>query len=159
MFTKEMIIRSPLSPEEALEHLKAATIYTRLNPYDPKKALFRGTVGSSSFRISPLLNYSGAFFPRIKGTITPVENGSVLWATAHPLIYAKVFYLIWSGVLSFFLLLTTIAAITGKVPFYLPLIFLGMLGVGALMLYPGYVIPERKAEERLRKLLETETNT
>lgn len=156
MFTKEMIIRSPLSPEEALEHLKAATIYTRLNPYDPKKALFRGTVGSSSFRISPLLNYSGALFPQIDGTITAVENGSELWATARPMTFAMLFFLIWSGLVSCFILITAIKAIGGKVPFWGLLIELGMLGAGVLLFHFGYTIPERKAEERLRKLLEAE---
>lgn len=156
MFTRYIMIRSPLSPEEASDRLKAVTIYTTLDPYDPKKALFRGTTGQSSFRISPLLKYGGGLFPWFRGTITEAENGSELRATARPLKFAKGFVLIWFGVLSFFLLLTLIAVITGKAPFLGLMGPLVILGGGAVLVYFGYTVPERKAEERLRKLLEAE---
>ncbi|MBO4419816.1 MAG: hypothetical protein J5789_08360 [Oscillospiraceae bacterium] len=156
MFTNEILIYSPLSPEEAVDCLQAATIYTRLNPYDPKKALFRGTVGLSSFQISPLQNSDGAFSPRISGTITPMEHGSVLCAKARLSTYSKIFFLIWMAVISFVILMTAIAAVRGTVPFWGPFITLVIPGGGALLAHFGYTVPERNAEERLRKLLQAE---
>lgn len=156
MFAKEIFISSPLSPEEAIDRLKAVTIYSRSNSYDPKKTLFLGTVGLSSFHISPLLSYSGALFPRISGTITSAENGSELWATSRTLTFPKIFFLIWMAIVSFLVLFASIAVIRGGGPFWGPLIMLVIPGGGVLLAYFGYTVPERKAEECLQKLLQAE---
>ena len=155
MFTKKIIIHTPLSPEAAAERLSAATINPKsaMDSYALEKAWFRGSVHSTRFQITP--NYEGGriFLPVLRGTITAANPGSELRATAYPVWWARLFFGVYIGFMWFGLLSFVIATVSGSVPFGVFLIPLALLGGGYWfrMLFSD---PGEETEARLRKLLE-----
>ena len=165
MFTNQIIIRSPLTREEAVDRLVAATD-DAWDSHGGEKTLFYGNVSPDGFRIAPILTLGkgrirvrDSFLPLIDGTITAAGKSSELRAKAHLVMIVKLFLLIWVGGFSVMLFFAVRSAISGKTPFWAPLIALGILAAGIGLAYFGYAVPEKKAEARLRKLLEAEQET
>ena len=156
MLKNTVTFRTHLSQEEATARLAAATIKSWWNPYDPKTALFQGWVRTDGFRIFPLSALYSSFRPFIEGTITATDSGAELCAKAHPHWSVKSSFLFSLVMMSFSMFFSLLAALCGIIPFWGPLFLLAMLGFDIALAYYGYTVPERKAEQTLRALLEAE---
>jgi hypothetical protein len=147
-----LIIDSPLSADEALARLRAATGAPRWVRFRAPATPFEGEVTGHEFRIRRAINYQNSWLPRIRGHVEPRAEGCQLTArmSLHPLV--MLFMLAWFGAVLAFavpgLLLLLRAGDPGLLAFDgMMLLFGGGLSLGA------YGYEANAARDRLTALL------
>ena len=146
---------SSKTPEEICSVLQAVTSPPKLRLFQPCNEEFIGKVTPSRFRVVSNMSCSNSFLPCIHGSIHPAGNGSeiIIKMRLHPAV--AVFCSIWLGFMAFFFLCGLLFAFADGFLQALPLLgpSLGMFTFAQVLIRLGFLIPARKARQRLRELL------
>jgi hypothetical protein len=80
------LVRAPLTWRQRLRYIPEGA---------RQKALFEGTVGSNSFKITRLISYHNSFLPIVRGAVVPRTTGTDIKVLMHlhPLVAA--FMVVW----------------------------------------------------------------
>jgi hypothetical protein len=137
---KEIIYKSPLNTEEAIERITLAVIPTRSLEYrlpaNMAKRRYSGDAYGPVFKIQRTIGYRNSFLPQITGTIKEDGTGSVITVDMQMHNFVHIFIVVFMTMPVVPFLAFTISIITtGK---FTPLIFAPLLFIGfALLLSHG----------------------
>lgn len=146
-----LVIDSPLSMDEALERLRAATGAPRWVRFRTPATPFEGEVAGHEIRIRRAINYQNSWLPRIRGHVQPRAEGCRLTVTMslHPVV--TVFMLVWFGAVAAFSVPALLLLPHGDPG---PLVITGMMMLfGGGLSFGAYAFEANAARDRLEALL------
>lgn len=157
---KEIIYKSPLNTEEAIERITLAVIPTRSLEYrlpaNMAKRRYSGDIYGPVFKIQRTIGYRNSFLPQITGTIKEDGTGSIIKVNMqmHSFVYA--FLLIYISIPAIVFIVWLVAIlVTGE---FSPGIFAPLLisGFGLLLSHAGFNYEATTARIDLKKILEAD---
>jgi hypothetical protein len=157
---KEIIYKSPLSVEEAIERITLAVIPTRSLEYrlpaNMAKRRYSGDVYGAVFKIQRAIGYRNSFLPQITGNIKEDGTGSVIQVTMQMHSFVKIFLLLYMGLptlISIILLLSVLIGGEFTLLIFTPLLFIGF---GLLISHGGFSWEADTSRIDLKKIFEAD---
>ena len=147
-----LVIDSPLTAEQAVERLRAATGAPRWVRFRTPSTPFEGEVAGHEIRIRRAINYSNAWRPRLRGHVQPRAEGCRLTVAMSLPMPVAVFMLVWLGGVAAFLVPSLLLLLAGDPG---PFAFTAMmLLLGGGIAFAAYAFEANAARARLTALLD-----
>jgi hypothetical protein len=117
------------------------------------KALFRGDVWDSGFRLTPIIGYKNGFIPALRGSFAERMDGTRIEIGIGLTVRSVTFLSVWSALLIPVLVISFLRASSDELPWHWVFLPFGMLLFGWLLAIGGFWLEASSSREKLEQVL------
>jgi hypothetical protein len=136
---RRFAIETDLTPEAVLRAL-AQCIETRFvwNPFARDRKPYQGRIRGRAFWMGRIIWHRNSSLPLVRGNVEPRGTGALVRVRMRPVLLALGFMAVWMLGVGAAGVATLVATLDGRAPGLAPLLPLGMLAFGYLVVMVGF---------------------